>query len=360
MARTTPNASQTRSSKRLAVKLVALSTIAFLVVQAIRIGFSALPAGAYPVVSTVRWAGSWTRPRMVDDCDPHYTWLSNGDLAYLQTNAKGTPQVCYQKMDARGPVGRVRYGPELPPGLSMYTFVPSPDEKWVAYRQFSNAGEHRTVVISADGKITRTVPASIVAWLPNSRGFLATPNTGDASLQVDLLDSPPKTHSVMRASGTPVAVSYVPVGPKFVVGKDIYHPDTFTSHNYPRMVLHSYSASNLDVATGTWEATVPAQAQWGSAAASPDGKHLLWSVYREHRSSWWPWLRNRLPDRRSVSALRSPPVQLFFLSDVQGHDMHRLFEHMEFMFDNMAPRWTPDGKHLSFLYKNQLYLLPVD
>lgn len=245
-------------SKRLSVQLFCLLTVVVLAFLGKTYLMSPLPRGAYPVLSTSQWADrspDW----------PHYTWLGNGDLAFLSMNQHGTFGVCYQKMNSDGPLGEVRNGPELPRDIQVGPywsgeFFPSPDEQWVAYIRLSNANrDNETVLVSADGKSTHSVPGVFEVWLPDSRSFLIDSPGLPFSVRVHHLDSP-HTETIPGTSATdmPMPISGIVNGPKFLIG--------------------SFA--------------VPSDFMGGTVGTSPT--------------------------------------------------------------------WTPDSKHLSFIYKDQLYLVPVD
>jgi hypothetical protein len=349
----TSNRPQRRLSKRSLVKRLILTIGVVLSVVCVRTFFPALPAGAYPVLSTARWAKQNAGSMYV----PHYRWLANGDLAYLETNARGVLQVCYQKMDARGRVGEIRYGPELPPGPSVNSFLPSPDERWVSYLQLLNAGQYQTVLVSADGKTTRTFPEILSAWLPDSRGFLFSPTGVAPCLKIEYLDAA-RTETIpgpyMRM---PISISRLSNGPNFITGSSFFRPTALPGMlpSSPGVTLRSFSTSKPTVPLETWQPSLPPEASFGTAYPSPDGKQLLWTVWMLRTPSWMQWFHRWIPAWRSGGAGKNS----YFLSDLRGAHMKPVLS-FPVGGANSAPTWTPDSKHLSFIYKQQLYLLPVD
>jgi hypothetical protein len=124
MQKTAPG-KQTSRSKRLLIRLVVLLAVLVLAIVGNTL-LSPLPSGAYPVLSTAEWADRVSLTTHY----PHYTWLANGDLAYLERDTHGLFEVCYQQMNDKGSIGEVRHGPELPTGVPsghfLGTFCPSP------------------------------------------------------------------------------------------------------------------------------------------------------------------------------------------------------------------------------------------
>ncbi len=342
-------------SRRLAVSLCSVLVVG-LCVWGSAFFWSPLPRGAYPVVSTAQWAGR--NPRY-----PQYApfrWMPNGDLAHLEMSANGLLQVCYQKMHASGPVGGMRRGPEIPLGRLASTFAPSPDEKWVAYLQLANTGQYRTALVSADGKTPPTAPPIgeyFSGWLPDSRSFLCITTMAPLVLKVYHLDSSP-TETIPPALQVdmPTPLSTLPRGPDFLIGGRFYQPlrTGGLAMNYPTMTMRSFQGSQPSVVQRTWQASVPLDMEFGYATVSPDNQRLLWLTAIVKPSLFTQWLTRLFPARMKVSPARSS----YYLSDLHGQNMHRILDDRRGRTYSLA--WTPDSKHLSFVYNEQLYLIPVD
>lgn len=229
-------------SKRLSVRLSCLLAVVVLSgLTGKSYLFSPLPRGAYPVLSTANWEG-----RGPGDAPPHH-WLPNGDLAYLINDAHGMPLVCYQKMDARGPIGAVRHGQELPLGTWGNQFFLSPDEQWVATMQFTPPRHFQTRLISADGKTTLRDGEYFSGWLADSRSYLAISMGQNSATKIFHLDSP-RTETIPKVDpvDSPIAVTMLPGSPDFLVGSHFYHSaqKPSTPRNDPLMTLRSFSAAH--------------------------------------------------------------------------------------------------------------------
>lgn len=317
-----------------------------------------LPRGAYPVLSTLHWAGRIsTRSNY-----PPSRWLPNGDLAYLETNARGMLQVCYQKMSASGPVGEVRHGPELPNGPYSSTFYPSPDEQWVACRMPSAPGPSQFFLLSADGKNTRACAAAgeiFTSWLPNSKGFLAITYTPTYAVKVYSLDSPTgKTLSGPNEWDMPTWVTTVANGKSFLISSRFnkQFPNGGMSGNYPNLTLRSFNLVHPEVAEQRWQAPVPPGVDFGYAYPSPDNQHILWATASMKPSLFVQWFGRFLP-----VTPQKPTIHVsYFLSDMQGNHRHEILDATSGRGWTIIPTWTPDSKHMSFLYKDQLYFVPVE
>lgn len=314
-------------------------------------------SGAYAVLSTQGWVGTppkypW-RP---------YQWLANGDLAYLEQTSQGNPRVCYQPMDAHGPHGAVRRGPVLPLHLSpsqTVRFAPAPDEQWVAYFQRDSKQIPQTVLISADGRTTRTVPGEMFSlWLPDSRSFLTRSAKGANVLRVHHLDAPQvETIAGLSPNETPTPVSTLPSGSNFLIGGPFQHLASLgdATPNYPTMRFRSFSLSKPGMAQELWKAPVPDEMSDGIALVSPDNRHIFWIT-----DGFQPTWTDNLP-----SSWRSKPrlgqERRYFLSDLHGENRHPVLLDIAMANgEDLFPEWTPDSKHLSFIKNHQLYLVPVE
>jgi hypothetical protein len=356
---TTPRTPHKCLSKRPSVRILCLVAVVGLGVWCTTHFFSPLPRGAYPVLSTL----SWAKPPPYSY--PQYHWLPDGDLAYLERNPDGRLQVCYQKMNAGGPVGPVRRGQELPTAAWDCYFYPSPDEQKIAYFQLTRTRSFQTYVISAD--ITTHAHAAAVGavgelfsvWLPDSRSFLADSYTPRYHLKVYHLDS----HLVELVPTTtpsefPIPANSAVNGADFLIGCGFDHlaPQSGSSQNSQFITLRSFSGSHPTVAKRRWKVPVPTEPEGGSVIASPDNRHLLWNTFTSKPSPQIQWLRRLHLLRYSIDRNHAH----FFISDLYGNHRRPIREDGTDRNLITSPQWTPDSKHLSFIYKDHLYLLPVE
>jgi len=347
---------QTQSSTgpRFGSKRRRIALLAGAVVLLVMIGkylASPLPRGAYPILSTAGWAGQLNHPSS-------HVWLPNGDLAFLQNDAGGMSQVCYQRMDAARPIGPIRRGPELPLNNRFPVFIPSPDEQWVAYMQLTPPGKFQTFVLSSDGKTTHQAGEYFSGWLGDSRSYLcrSIQTTGTKVYHVDS----PTTETIPGVASwdAPTPLTTCATGTSFLIGGSFFNPiqNAGKPQNYPSMTLRSFSVANPKTLERQWQATVPPNMQFGLAYVSPDNRHLLWYTAKLADSRWSKWLA-RLNPKWNKGATFEPH---YFLSDLNGNHMHPALTNIMGGTVNLNPQWTPDSKHVSFVYNNQLYLVPVD
>ncbi|MCW3100145.1 MAG: hypothetical protein JWL77_5763 [Chthonomonadaceae bacterium] len=347
---TTPRTPHKRLSKRPLVRILCLVAIVGLGVWCTTHFFSPLPREAYPVLSTAPWFG-----RNSPAAYPQQ-WLPNGDLAYLKTSANGLPQVCYQKMDASGPVGTVRYGPELPIGSEFDTFSPAPDEQWVAYIQSTRQYRLQTFLLSADGKTTCKGGEYFSGWLADSRHYLCIDHSGAMGTKVYHVDSLNKETLSPDVYWNPYVPLTIPTdSPTFVI-RGYFIDDPEIRYNAPLMEMRSFPLAHPAVGAQKWQANVPPGMNSGTASPSPDRRHLLWNVERLRTSPWNAWL-GRVNAKWKI---RPTHEKHYFLSDLHGNNMRPVLTNALGGSLTLNPTWTPDSKHLSFIYKDQLYLLPIE
>jgi hypothetical protein len=311
------------------------------------------PGRAKPVLSTNTWAklGQQTLYPIP------YHWLANGDLAYLRKNPNGLFQVCYQQMDANGTIGAVRLGPELPATIQSGMFFPSPDEQWVAVSM-----KNHTVLHSADGRTTRRVGVVgeiFSSWLSDSRSFLSLCFKPRMGLKVRHLDSPQSEMiPALNASEMHQPMSQFADGPDFQIGGifSYFQSNNVLSQNGTTITVRSFYVSKPEVVRQTWTVPVPPGSEYARAYVSPDRKHLLWLTSTMKPSARSSWFNSLFASRRSTPTVETH----FFLSDLSGNNRQPILDDVIRHFGDIDPSWTPDSKHLSFIYQNQLYLVPVD
>ena len=289
---------------------------------------------------------------------PKYCWLPNGDISYLETNARGLPQVCYRKVDTAG-AGPVRFGPELPPGPPYYSVTPSPDEQWVAYTREVGAPLYQTTVVSAVGKPKAAFKEQFVGWLSDNRSFLTvTFAAPPITLKVHHLDSA-SIESIPQPEGwtTPFVMTRRIDSPDFLISDSFAQPmpGSPLARNYPNMTQRTFQAAKPGIVPQTWTVSAP-DATFGATVASPDNKHLLWVTTTRKPVPMDQWLHRLFP-KRTVAFKTSTD---YYISDLHGNHRHPIMEGGLNRVPYLAPTWTPDSKHLSFLYNNHLYLVPVD
>lgn len=302
--------------------------------------FSPLPYGAYPVLSPVPWNSA------------PYCWLANGDLAYLTTNANGLHQIWYQKMDASGPAGTARRGPELPKDILNQAFTPSPDEQWVAYTR-SFGSRYRTFVLSANGKTTRQLAENLSDWMPDSRSYFTT----EGARFIYHLGIPSRKQGATVSSGP--GFTFITVHPSsatLLAAENLDALSIQTNTASAPLVLHSFRADHMEDVHQTWEVPLPPDIKFGMVTASPDNRYLLWRVGKQKTSPWITWLKRLHIAWRGEEANET----YYLISDVHGGNLHPVCTNPAGITCRCYPAWTPDSRHLSFLYDSKLYLIPVE
>ena len=254
-----------------------------------------MPSGAYPVLSTAAWA----KPGPQTAYGLSYHWLANGDVAFLQKKSNGKTRVCYQQMDAHGPVGSVRPGPELPTNSQAGLFFPSPDERWVAISQTDNKNKSRSVLLSADGQTARTIGEAnetFKGWLSDSRSFLSLCFRPKLGLKIRHLDS---THTEMiwgtNPADIPEPMFEFTAGPEFQVGS-VYN-FTQVSQVGTQVTMRSFDVSKPGVVTQTSQVTVPPGSEYAGGRVSPDKKHILWVTSARRSAAGSSWVNGLFAQR---------------------------------------------------------------
>ncbi len=349
-------------SKRLSARLLSLLAVVLLGGLLKSCFLSPLPSNAYPVLSTAEWKSLLQRYTV-----PPYHWLANGDVAYLKSSPDDRLQVCYQKMNSAGPIGSPRPGPVLPAQSVRHRsfmsgfFLPSPNEKWVACTHVDVTNKVSMDLVSNDGKTIRQITGSsdlFASWLPDSHRFLAISIGVFPAVKLQDIDSPVTLPLPGMNRDVPPLEILSPNATSLILGARFNGPirNGGQPFNYPEMKMRSVSAANPKEVLRTWEISVPTDMDFGSVAPSPDGKRLLWTTGSLKNSKVTQLLDRILPHRSRIH----PAQMCYFLSDIDGRNRHPIFSDSLLRPRSLALAWTPDSRHLSFIYKDYFYLVPVD
>ena len=118
-----------------------------------------------------------------------------------------------------------------------------------------------------------------------------------------------------------------------------------------------FNLNHPDQPGKTWAIPVPSDAASFYCEVSPRHDQLLWIV-QSNKMPLFTQLSQSLP-----KALRQHPRYLarWMVSDLAGNNMHTIVEYeiSDLYFnrpDLISPKWTPDGKHVSFEYQGALYI----
>lgn len=140
---------------------------------------------------------------------------------------------------------------------------------------------------------------------------------------------------------------------------------SFRSKNPSRPSICSFidlDLKNLNAATRTWDARIPPDAQQGVTELSPQNDRILWNVKCTETSKIDMFLHRFFPQWKT----HSYETIHWRISRLDGSGLREIAHfqpnsgaHRKDM-DEPYPSWVPGGKKLSFIYRETLYVLPVD
>jgi len=254
----------------------------------------------------------------------------------------------------------------------------SPDGKWLVYAANNSDDDYprsHFYVSEVGGPREREWPLEDAAsngmpsmppgavWLPDSRRWLelAPDETGLLGVRMHSLDvdSPkalPVTAPARLRSLLGVTPDYRLIATDFYVSPgsaarsvDLYEVGLYPNPTPPRR--HTLRA--------------PPNAQILDIALSPRGDRLAWAFYFSRVPTGMQWLARFIPSLRK--RLRPRVGAGLWVSRLDGSEMREI-GYQEIDPNVPAPlrlapaeiHWTPDGRRLSFVYKNALYTVPVN
>ncbi len=256
----------------------------------------------------------------------------------------------------------MRFGPQFPDEPLAGTFLASPDEHCVAVMQPSLSKEFQFVLVSDDGKPTRpAAPAgeTVLAWLPDSKGVITLADLSTFALNIRYFDtSKVETIRQVNDGEWPSFLTLPDQGQSFQISGLYYRSGLpgYKSKNYPTMRFREFDIDHPVKVLREWQTAVPSRPDFGNAIASPDNRHLLWTTYSLKPSRITQWFEQVMP---SWAQYPHPRIS-FYISDLDGSHSHSVMQELWGKEKCTDPQWTPDSKHLCFVYKDQLYFVPVD
>lgn len=247
--------------------------------------------------------------------------------------------------------------------LYAYTMRLSPDGKWVVWMErglrwvaLSLDGIHAVSSDNGPGLATGGIPELV--WMPDSRHFTALTDYSGYTLHIYSLDAPshpqerqlppfpsewiPKVNFFLRLIGFPSAGRAL----CDLIGDD--------EQGIPNTDFYNVPIDGKTADSRHYTIPIPKEVRINGIDAlelSPQGDRLVWCYRYLH------YFNNGYSNRQEI-----------WVSDVDGSHVHEIgfhemtrIEGQQAMSDILiALQWTPDGKRLSFLYKDALWTVPAD
>jgi hypothetical protein len=335
-------------------------------------GGDLLPHGSVRITSVSSWKEPSRRlgPSPVQKI---YFWTTQGDLLHLEQNADGSTAVVRDRLTLFNTLQRDDAPPVQIPNGSLF-LRPTSDGNGLLYgktnlRSVNGFDVH---LLDANGKNDRLLSAfwvPNVAWMPDGKHWIASRFDAD---YLNSLDGTParKLDTKSLSAWTPFVLGVTPQSRAISAGgSDQFEPPTpfqrGNSIRYPTAVLTEFDPAAPARSPKSWNVTMPPQSVRGKMMLSPQADRILWIV--EKQSSWVSSWLSRLP-----FAYNRPYSgdEAIYVSQLNGTGMRQLFS-APTQRQRRGPttmikvplteiQWLPDGKRISFVYEDSLYLASVD
>lgn len=232
--------------------------------------------------------------------------------------------------------------------------------------------------ITSTGNMVDIRNSTNVIWMPDSKGLICLRKSKDTNA-IPYLDIYPISGEQVISAARPDLRSIWPAGKSlFLIGFspqgriiasesgsyffDSGHFFTKTKVNYPNLHLYDFGIVNSVTGIHRFSVHVPAEAEYGLALVSPKGDKICWYANCVYESGFQKLLHKINPtipiDRRMiekmwVSTLDGNEMRVLGYYEIPGY-IPKLSEQPSRI---QEPKWTPDGKHIDFLFKNTVYTI---
>ncbi len=328
-------------------------------------------------------------------------WLSQNELLLSHTsrvNGSQNPRSEVRRWDLRN-------GSQIPLDALNHWLTPwnnisdesavSPDSKWMLlynfYKGIEEYGPHATVPkpnsparrkvigITLDGahQITffKQAAESNLAWLPDNRHLIEWQETDKGTQLFALYDmQSPQAHTILpvvidKRANPPITLSEE--NTLGVTAADHLLLSNWTVRASPDDTISPIFVYDIDLRSrpvNIRQIRLPLpRAEIEEIALSPDGGTIAWKFFfREPYSR--PNLLQRLlaylhhQNMTTPSPYSATGKVALWISRADGSDLHEIghINQASELIDLAMITWLPDGKSLSFIYQDALYIVPAD
>jgi hypothetical protein len=305
---------------------------------------------------TTQWFGPYGTP---EKC-PNYYWSANNDVTFFGRNG-----ILFRLTRANG----VDTPPQQGPNYNGDDFLDSPlspDGKWFVEWHLKSVFYRRPEFLSMDGKTQHKGsltggPEGV--WLPGSPPLFAS--IGVPNNTLDLYHPDSDVVQKLPFSALPHFDGLLSVDSHGrLVGFEgtrsfarFVGPRSTPSPNYPFMRMARVDLTDPRKQPERWKIRVPESGEDGWALLSPQGDRVLWTVLSIKMLRWTSLVNHYLPGITRVSGIQCH----WLVSGLHGENMREIAAYTDNPSDPYsAPRWMPDGRHISFIYQATLYTRPIE
>lgn len=335
-------------------------------------GGEVLPHGSIRLAAV----SGWKEPSSPSGPEPTpkiYFWTTQGDLLHLEQNPDGSTAVLRDHLTLFNTLQHAP-APSLQFPAGTVVLGPTPDGSGLLYGQTHTLNKSGIEVhlLDANGKNDRRLSALWMAnavWMPDGKRWIVSRVEGD---YLNSLDGTPsqELNTASLSARPPFVLGVNPQSHAIsTLGSDQFEPPApfqrGNSLRYPTAVLTEFDPVAPAHNPKSWNVTMPPQSVRGKLVLAPQADRILWIVQKQ-TSGLSSWLsRLQFTYNRSYSG-----DQAIYVSQLNGAGMKEIFaapsqrQGRGPMTTIKLPlsdiRWLPDGKRISFVYRDDLYIAPVD
>jgi len=332
-------------------------------------------SSAVMLVSKEHWVGPVLRNAWIQN----YDWLTDTEVMLYRKNADKTVSLLRRQVVPNGESTDAVEIP-LPKLQNACNITISMDRQslcvlYMRPRIIGKAGTTSELISIKDGKRSGPVPNWITGlYYPGEKAECTCLYSGE-ELMVSLSTFDSRKPRVIPITGLKnTALQYGTVSPLFIEpsGRVVATSDTYytsvippaeetnlSSKISPVRSFVEFNLNHPELPGKSWTVPVPSDAATFNCVVSPQHDRLLWIVQSKYLPAFTQ-LSQRFP-----KPIRQHPVYMdrWMVSDLAGNHMHTIAEfedertdHHFYRPDPIYPKWMPDGKHVSYEYKDALYM----
>ena len=331
-----------------------------------------LPRGSVKSASVSDWGEKNRRPFPLPAAKTYF-WTDRGDLMRYRRNQDGSTEVVRDRLTPSDSLQPDTASPVKIPGGAAF-LQPTPDGSGLLYWRPSAVHIHDWDVYlrSADGKTDRLLSALYMenlVWMPDGKHWIVSRMDGDFLCSLDGVPFR-QLNTTSLSQWTPYVLgvnrqshAIATLGNDWFEAPDPSHQ--ITGVNYPALSLQEFDPLAPSRSPRKWRVQAPSGCSRGQIVFSPRADRILWIVDKQEPALKVWMQRLRLENKQGVAG-----DEALYVSRVDGSEMKELsstpldrqkWGSTVFVTKPLSDiRWLPDGKRISYVYKNALYIAPVN
>lgn len=316
---------------------------------------------------------TWQPDRRNPDAFPMYYWSGSNDLTYFSKGTDGTPHLFRRSATTPGKAPG-KEGPAVYLRGGRYAGQLSPDGKWFVEWHRNKLRQSLPTFVSMDGTQRREGQptwGTEGVWTPDSASMVSEVWRSGGAL--DRYDPTTGLKQTATLPGLENFYSFQNIDSSghlvaFKEGPLILHFGKLTgipTVNYPTAKMIRLDVAHPEIKPDQWTVAVPQNIDDnGICLLAPTCDRILWIVHGDTTPPILRRLRRYIP-RLSTSY---GVGYRWLVSGLHGEEMHEVASYRSQALGTIGsphdvysrPRWMPDGRHISFIFRNTLYTRSIE